>query len=832
MTELLDKTVDIKMVNLTIDEVTATVPEGTLVVDAAKMVSIDIPVFCYHPKLEPVGMCRMCLVDIGLPIRDRATGELELEEDGSPKIQFGRTLQTGCTIAVSEGMVVIGYSETVKKARQDVIEFLLTSHPLDCPVCDKGGECPLQNLTMENSVGESRFILEEKKHFAKKVPLGDLIFLDRERCIQCARCTRFQTDIADDAVIGFNQRGRSLEIVTLSDPGFDSYWSGNTTDICPVGALTTADFRFGARPWELSTAASICNQCAVGCNTTINTRREAKSGGDIVIKRVMPRQNESVNEIWMCDKGRFAYPSFEEGERITSPMIREGDKFVETTWEKAITVVSEKMKEAGKATSVFAGGRLSNEDYFALGQLTNHLGGKAVLYSNMAGGDLVAQFGVGVGTNFADLGAGDAILVVASDLEEEAPIWWMRAKQAAERGATLIVANPRSTKLDAKASHILRYSYGQEATIMLALAGSGDAKKLENKKQIIGAAEALKAANNLIVLYGSEGIGYQASQSLASASAFLLQETGNTGKTNSGLIAVWDAPNAQGAWENGVIPSENLLADVKATKVTYLVGVGFAADEKLAKAVQSSGFVVVQDLRMTDTAKLADVVLPAQAVTERDGSYLSGERRLQRFYPAIPAPAQTKPDYLITAMIAHHLELTIAHDNVANLFAEMIGSWDGIKVSYDDLAKTAPQWPIIGRDDVYYGGTSYNNTQGLGVQIPNIGNLELSMPIIESTDSNSDLTAYPITTLYDGGISVRNNATLKPRLSKQYIEINQKDAVALKIEAYKIVSVKIAGKSVKAEARINLDLEEGVVLIPRRLGFGISSPSSVSIKVS
>jgi NADH-quinone oxidoreductase subunit G len=211
-----------KLVKLTIDEVQVEVPEGTLIVDAAKKFGIDIPVFCYHPKMEPVGMCRMCLVEIGRPMLDRSTGEFVREQDGSLKLQVGPKLETACTTPVTEGMVVIGTSDKVKAGREDILEFLLTSHPLDCPICDKGGECPLQNLTMGFGPGESRFIYDEKFQFPKHVPLGELIMLDRERCIQCARCTRFQADIVDEPVIGFFQRGRALEIITFSEPGFDS----------------------------------------------------------------------------------------------------------------------------------------------------------------------------------------------------------------------------------------------------------------------------------------------------------------------------------------------------------------------------------------------------------------------------------------------------------------------------------------------------------------------------------------------------------------------------------------------------------------------------------
>jgi NADH-quinone oxidoreductase subunit G len=329
-------------VTLQIDGVSVTVPEGTLIVDAAKRAGIDIPVFCYHPKMEPVGMCRMCLVEVGRTVVDRATGELVFEEDGSPSVQFAPKLETACTTPVSEGMVVLGASDKARQGREDIVEFILTSHPLDCPICDKGGECPLQNLAMGFGPGESRYLYDEKKHFDKNVPLGELIFLDRERCIQCGRCVRFQDEIVDDPVIGFFNRGRALEIVTYSEPGFDSYFSGNTSDICPVGALTTADFRFKARPWEMNSAASICTQCPVGCNITFNVRREAATGGNWVVKRVMPRQNEGVNEIWICDKGRFGHHYAGHPERLTRPLLRRDGELTEASWDEALELVADR----------------------------------------------------------------------------------------------------------------------------------------------------------------------------------------------------------------------------------------------------------------------------------------------------------------------------------------------------------------------------------------------------------------------------------------------------------------------------------------------------------
>ena len=546
------------------------VPDGIVVADAAKLVGIDIPVFCHHPKLEPVGMCRMCLVEIGRPIRDRATGQFVME-NGAPKIQFMPKLETACTNKVEEGMVILTQSAKATDGQKSTVEFLLTSHPLDCPVCDKGGECPLQNLTMAHGPGKSRFIYDEKLHLDKMVPLGELIYLDRERCIQCARCVRFQDEIAGDSVIGFDERGRSMQIVSLSDPGFDSVFSGNTSDICPVGALTTADFRFGARPWELDSQASICTQCPVGCNTTLNTRRDAKSGGDIIVKRVMPRQNEEVNEIWLCDKGRFAYHYAESKKRLSKPQIRKDQKLARASWDAATKLAADNFLKAKKDFVILASGRLSNEDLFNLKTLADHSEGNAYLYSNMAGGELTSLVGVGAGTNFGKMGAGTAIVVVASDLYEEAPIWYLRVKQAAARGATLIVLNPRETKLDKYASFAVRYAYGDEAKAV---------HDLGKKSKI---SDAFLKAENAVILYGSEGLGVSGSASVASACARLLQESEHLGKPNNGLIGVWERANDQGAWEIGFNVEEDLAKALKGKSV-YLVGVDPVADDpKLAK---------------------------------------------------------------------------------------------------------------------------------------------------------------------------------------------------------------------------------------------------------
>jgi NADH-quinone oxidoreductase subunit G len=847
-TEIVAENSTQNMVSLTIDKHQLSVPEGTLVVDAAKRIGVDIPVFCYHPKMEPVGMCRMCLVEIGRPAIDRGTGEAILNEDGTPRIDFAPKLETGCTIPVSEGMVVRGYTDEVAEARDDVLEFLLTSHPLDCPICDKGGECPLQNLTMNFAAGESRFIYDEKIKLDKHVPLGEMMFLDRERCIQCARCTRFQSEIVDDPVIGFSERGRALEIVTFSDPGFDSYWSGNTSDICPVGALTTADFRFGARPWEMDASASVCNQCSVGCNTTLNTRREAKRGGKEVVKRIMPRQNEQVNEIWICDKGRFGYHYTESDQRLTQPLVRKDDQLEPATWEEALSIVAQKFGKAGTDFLSLSGGLLSNEDYFHINQLTQKIGGQALLDSQMAGGDLVAQVGLGQGTNLGELGSGDTVLVVASDLEEEAPLYWLRIKQAAERGANLIVANPRRTKLDARANRTLRYEYGQEASLVQALLDSlspkrpeqsDDVKALQGDVAVKAAAEELAAAENLIVIYGSEGTSLASSTSLANACANLLIATGHVGRRNNGLLAIWDKANTQGAWDMGLHPSPNIETELVAAKSAYIQGADPLGDNPaLKETFDALDFLVVQEISMTETAAAADVVLPAQAITEREGSLTNAERRVQRYYPAVSPADNTRPDFAIAAAIAADSGLKLETRFAASAFTNMAAVVsDYAELNFAALAETQEQWPIIGRDDVYYGGTTYDNSQGLGVQLISAAERgespSLSFePPFELDRTQSKLYAVPITQLYDQGNLIKNSPILGQRLETAHIVLSPKDATKRKLELNASCQINIDGQSAKLSVKIDNSIPAGFVLLPRSLGISILQPTEIEVKAA
>jgi NADH-quinone oxidoreductase subunit G len=833
-----------KMITLTIDGIQVTVPEGTNIVDAAKKAGIDIPVFCYHPKMHPVGMCRMCLVEVGRPVIDRATGEFVRNEDGSLKIQFNPKLETGCTTPVSEGMVVINTSDKVKRGRKDILEFLLTSHPLDCPICDKGGECPLQNLTMAHGPGTSRFLFDEKKHLLKHTPLGELIYLDQERCIQCGRCVRFQEELVDDPVIGFSQRGRSLQIVTYSEPGFDSIFSGNTTDICPVGALTTADFRFGASPWELNAAASICQQCPVGCNLTLNVRREAVAGGKVVIKRVMPRQNEWVNEIWICDKGRFGYHYTESQERLTQPLVRKGGELSPVSWEEALGLVAERFRQAGENLLSVAGGRLSNEDFFNLRKLTEGIGGKTALYTQMGGGDLVTLAGMSPGSNLADLGKGDAILVIASDLHQEAPIWWLRVKQAAERGATLIVALPRPNRLDKFAQQVLRYQYGEESGLILAMINALSAKRPElpenvnplwRDSRVQAAAKAFAEAQNAVIFFGSEGVGLQTSQALAQACTNFLLVTNHLGRPNNGLIPVWQRPNEQGAWELGWRPLPNLGEAMGKASALYLVACDPAGDDPTLPLTPD--FLVVQDLFLTATAKLAHVVLPALPFTEREGSLVNGERRVQRYYPAVPARPGPRPDFAISGQLGKLLGIDLEDRIAAKVMMRIAAEAPAFAgISYTALAQAPEQWPIIGRADLYYGGTTYENKQGIGVQLPN-GILRgeqvtLNWPSLATGIPNEEgILAVPINTLYDSGTTLLPSRLLDQGRIGTVIWIHPAQANANAIQEGDLVHLQIGEASAMATALLDEHVPPGVILTPRSTGIPLHEPHLVQLKV-
>jgi NADH-quinone oxidoreductase subunit G len=806
-----------KTVQIIIDDVQYTVPAGTNLVDVAKFhADTDIPVFCYHPKMKPVGMCRMCLVEMGTIEKDRATGEVVLDDAGKPKVRWMPKLQTACTQVVSDGLVVRTATQQVDQARENVVEFLLTSHPLDCPICDKGGECPLQNLTMAHGPGSSRMNFADKQHLDKHVPLGDLIYLDEERCIQCARCIRFQDEIVGDPVLQFHERGRRLQIITNSEPGFDTYFSGNTTDICPVGALTTADFRFGARPWELTNVPSVCPHCPVGCNTTLSTRLDRDFNGRAMIKRVMPRQNEEVNEIWLCDKGRFGHHFTRSSDRLTDPLARSAGRQVKVTWTEAIRHATEAIRNAAGSVAVIAGPGMTNEDLWALRRMAGDSARLGAWTPAQSGAALVAQVGVGTGTNLAKLGAGDAVLVIASDLEEEAPVWRLRLKQAADRGAYLVVANARHTRLADFAHETITFGMGEAAHIM---------HELRTRHAAI--ADKLANAANLIILTGADGLSLEGSAALNQAAANFLIETGHVGKANNGLIAALPGANAMGLHYLGYTPETTMDIIANPPRVLVLAGADVVADDPNAAAWLNGIETVISIALFPDgTTQRAHLALPMQSFAERDGTYTNGERRVQRFYTAQGPIGVALPAWQIAGRIAEGVNGERARTSAAAVMLEItkhVPAFSGAR--YAELAKVEKQFPDVGGADLYYGGTAYKNTGGLGVQIPAQAESEtiavgtVSLPKVVRADGEH-LVAVPITELYDREATFRPSeaALMAPRIPAAYIALNEQDAARLGIVDGDWVQVDAgAGRPVRGRARVNGAAPQGTVLVPRHL---------------
>lgn len=808
-------------VKIIVDDKEYEVPAGMNLVDAAKWhADNDIPVFCYHPKMEPVGMCRMCLVEQGAIEKDRTTGEVVLDENGSAKVRWMPKLQTACTQRVADGMVIRTNTQQVDQARENVLEFLLTSHPLDCPICDKGGECPLQNLTMEHGPGTSRMNYADKMQLDKHVPLGDLIFLDEERCIQCARCVRFQEEVVGDDVLAFHERGRRLQIITNSTPGFDSYFSGNTTDICPVGALTTADFRFGARPWELTEVPSIDPFDAAGSNISLSIRLDRDFGGKAVIKRVMPRQNEYVNEIWISDKARFGHHFTRSENRLQNPMRRgsgANSGLSQINWNEAITDAVSKLNAAGGSIAAIAGSQMSNEDLFVLRELlagagSDRLGAWSPTH---AGGDLLAEVGVGYGTNLGTLGKGDAVLVIASDLEEEVPIWRLRLKQAHDRGALLVIANARNTRMDDFASVSVRYGYGYAAQFMNNL-------KTDNADL----AQKLADANNLIILTGAEGLTLKGSRALMQAAANFLIETGHTGKANNGLLSTLPGANGMGLHYLGYTPETTLDIMQNPPKVLIVAQAELMSEDPLAAQwLQKVETIIALNLFRDEGAdKYAHLLLPVQSFAERDGTFTNGERRVQRFYTAQGPVGEALPSWQVLSRIQEKLGRDKAKLSAAAVMQEMtktIPAFAGC--SYKDISKVERQYPDVGGRDLYYGGTAYQNRGGLGVQIKTAADngepvATGTVKLPEVPKMQGKILVVPTTVLYNRESIFQPSTLIHPRVMMPYAEINSADAAKMGIQSGDVVEVNVPNVTrLRVKAYVNGGAPEGSIVLPRHL---------------
>src|ERR671916_1554205 len=419
---------DVNFITLTIDGREVRAPENAMLVDAAKYGDVEIPVFCYEPKLgQPVGACRMCLVEI----------------EGIPK------LQTGCSTPVKDGMVVHTQTQRVHDAQRAVVEFLLINHPLDCPVCDKGGECPLQDITYGWGPGTSRFI-EPKRHFKKPLELSPTVAIDRERCILCYRCVRFSQEISEDYQLILQERGAHSYVGTFDGHPYVAPFSGNIIDLCPVGALTSRSYRFRARPWDIEGAGTICTLCPAQCNVELTVRDER-------VMRVNARDHEEVDDGWLCDKGRYAFQHIHTDERIVEPLVREGARLQPASWEKALAAAGGALKKAGARAAAVAGGETTNEEAFLLAKLFREGLGSGHLASRPQGElplDVArALADPALQATIPDLEFAHAVLVVECDPIDEAPVLDLRIRKGVRRhGVKLAVASPRPTPLDSQAS--------------------------------------------------------------------------------------------------------------------------------------------------------------------------------------------------------------------------------------------------------------------------------------------------------------------------------------------------------------------------------------------
>src|SRR3954465_8596711 len=451
-----------KFVTFEIDGREVSAPEGAMLVDGAKYGDVEIPYFCYEPKLgAPVGACRMCLVEI----------------EGIPK------LQTACSTAAKDGMVVVTTSDKVKSAQNAVVEFLLVNHPLDCPVCDKGGECPLQDIAYGWGPGRSRYI-EPKRHFKKPLELSPLVAIDRERCILCYRCVRFSQEISEDYQLVFLERGDHTYVGTHDGRPYVGPFSGNITELCPVGALTSTSFRFRARPWDIQNAGTVCTICPSQCNVQLTVRDDTK------VVRVMSRDNVEVDDGWLCDRGRYGFQAFHAPERITQPLLRDGGELRPVSWERALDEATKALDRAGERAAALVGGEAVNEEGSLFQFLMRNVLGSPHVDSRVGGALDPEQARVlarpDLSAKVSDIDYAGAILVLDTELIDEMPILDLRVRKAARRSdAPVVVASSRPSTLDRSAVASLRFAPGASeaalAALVGALSGEGDLDDLTRR---------------------------------------------------------------------------------------------------------------------------------------------------------------------------------------------------------------------------------------------------------------------------------------------------------------------------------------------------------------
>jgi len=669
----------VEMITVVIDGFEVTVPKGTLVIRAAEQLGIQIPRFCDHPLLEPVGACRQCLV------------EIEINGRAFPKPQ------ASCTIPVETGMIVKTQltSPVAEKAQRGVMELLLVNHPLDCPVCDKGGECPLQNQAMSNGQGSTRFE-GVKRTFEKPINISSQVLLDRERCVLCARCTRFSEQIASDPFITLNERGALQQVGIYENKPFESYFSGNTVQICPVGALTGAAYRFRARPFDLVSTPSACEHCASGCDMRTDVRR-----GKTL--RRLAGEDASVNEEWNCDKGRWAFKYVTAVDRLKVPMVRDDSgELVEVSWPEALAVAAVGLKSAKAA--VLVGGRATHEDAYGYSKFarvalgTNDIDFRARISSDEER-EFIAARVAGSTPTYRDIDKADQVLLVGFEPEEESPIVFLRINKQFRKRALKVVSigSKESIAVDKLKAEFVKVAPGQEAAAIAA-------QSLTNKSVILVGERAGESAGSL------SAVAALADKSGAKI-AWIPRRAGERGAIEAGAIGnllpggrpVSDATarvDMAAAWGVDSLPATiglstpQIIDAVNAGSIGALLVGGvdpLDLDNNLAAlAALEKAFVVSLEIAPSEVTARANVVLPVAAITEKSGSFLNWEGRPRSFDSAV-SDSLNRSDLRILSMIAEEMGVTINLGTVTSAIKEIaaLGKWEGAKVELTPISSVA-----------------------------------------------------------------------------------------------------------------------------------------------
>jgi NADH-quinone oxidoreductase subunit G len=653
-------------VTITIDGREIEAQPGDLLIKVAQEHGVYIPRFCWHERMKPVGMCRMCLVEV----------------------EGVRGYPPACTTPVTDGMVCRTQTDAVQKVQDGVLEFLLINHPLDCPVCDRGGECPLQDQTLAFGPGESRFV-EEKRHFEKPIPLSELVLLDRERCIQCARCTRFADEVAGDPLIDFVDRGDRTQVLNFAEQPFDSYFSGNTVQICPVGALTAAQYRFKARPWDLSTAETSCTACAVHCRGAVQS-----SSNRIV--RLLGVDLEPVNHGWLCDKGRYGIEWVHSDARVVEPYVRSDGELQEVSWPEALDAAAKEIERAVElhgpgSVAVLGGAHGTNEDAYLWSWLARRVIGTDNVDAQMGDG-LPAEVVLGVDrAEIADCDRAAAIVLLGPDLEEELPILYLRLRRAAlELGVPLVDLAPVEHALSQHATAVVRTVPGEPigAAALEAVRGAAEGRAgcvvvvlgrtslAESPAAVVWSAAALSELPDVKFLSALRRANVHGALDAGLAPGFL------PGRVTLDAGREWferqwgGVPAAPGLDTEGVLWA---AADGR-IRVLVLLGADPIADFPDAalarRALEGAGTVIAVDGFWSESNRRADIFLPCTLWGEKAGSVTNIEGRVQRLGRKVAPEGTAMDDW----RIASELALRLGHDRDLATVDEVA----------DELARVAP----------------------------------------------------------------------------------------------------------------------------------------------